>query len=185
MEAVILTLAVLVFVFVIAYRAIRAEGRARPPPATERAAPSDDRDYWARIKALNGKYGGATQGDRAALLLTTEVRGDSGRDSWEGSFYEVEDPRELAANLRITYRTGAGSQTTRDIRLMRYGEWEGGAILWAHCRLRRANRTFRTDRVLSCIDLDTGEIIDDLHAWLDDRYEALIGDAVERADDAA
>jgi hypothetical protein len=104
---------------------------------------------------------------------------NSGYDNWEGAFWDVQTPRDLSANLRIEYRDGAGSETKRDIQLMRYGPWEGGAILWAYCHLRQANRTFRTDRVLKCVDLDTGEVIDDLANWLDAKYQTSPDRAIE------
>lgn len=98
---------------------------------------------------------------------------------------EVESPRNIGANLRIDYRDGAGSLTKRDIRLMKYGAWEGGAILWAYCHLRQANRTFRTDRILSCTDLDTGEVISSLETWLDSKYQASPERAIEKIVDTA
>lgn len=124
------------------------------------------------------------------FVVTTEYRTegappereapDPDHDNWEGSFWDVPSPRTLEANLRLDYRDGAGSRTTRDIRLMKYGPWDGGAILWAWCHLRQANRTFRTDRILSCTDLDTGEIVGDLEAWLDARYQASPEHAIEK-----
>lgn len=123
------------------------------------------------------------------LIITTEYRTegvsseslapDSEHDNWEGSFWNVQSPRNLQANLRIEYRDGAGSVTTRQIRLMKYGPWEGGAILWAYCHLRNANRTFRTDRIVSCVDLDTGEVIENLETWLDAKYQGSPDRALE------
>lgn len=121
------------------------------------------------------------------LVFSTEYRReenehnqDSDHDNWEGAFWDVPSPRNISANLRIDYQDGVGSRTTRDIRLMKYGPWEGGAILWAYCHLRKANRTFRTDRIAMCTDLDTGEIIGNLEAWLDDKYQASPDHALEK-----
>ena len=110
---------------------------------------------------------------------------EENRDNWEGTFWEVRSPRNQHANLRIEYKDGKGARTERNITVMKYGAWEGGAILWAFCQLRDANRTFRTDRVLSCVDLDTGEVIGDLAAWLDKRYEASPDRALEKLIDTA
>lgn len=109
-----------------------------------------------------------------------EYKPDPDHDNWEGAFWDVPSPRNISANLRIEYQDGAGSRTTRDIRLMKYGPWEGGAILWAYCNLRQANRTFRTDRIVSCTDLDTGEIIENLESWLDGKYQASPDRSLEK-----
>lgn len=122
------------------------------------------------------------------IVITTEYRSegnrstepDPDRDNWEGAFWDVQSPRNIEANLSIEYRDGAGSLTKRDIRLMKYGPWEGGAILWAYCHLRQANRTFRTDRVISSVDLDTGEVIGNLEAWLDAKYQDSPDRAIEK-----
>lgn len=106
-------------------------------------------------------------------------------DNWEGTFWDVQSPRNIEANLGIEYSDGAGSVTRREIRLMKYGPWEGGALLWAFCRLRQANRTFRTDRIISCTDIDTGEVIDDLENWLDDKYHQSPDRAIERIIESA
>lgn len=105
---------------------------------------------------------------------------DTDHDNWEGAFWDVQSPRNITANLRIDYRDGTGSRTSRDIRLMKYGAWEGGYILWAYCHLRQANRTFRTDRIITCTDLDTGEIIGNLEAWLIEKYQASPDFAIEK-----
>jgi hypothetical protein len=129
------------------------------------------------------------------LVITTEYKThgeppkkrehEDNHDHWEGAFWDVSSPRKISGNLSIEYRDGAGSVTKRDIRLMSYGPWEGGAILWAYCHLRQANRTFRTDRLISCIDLDTGEIIENLDVWLDDKYQSSPDRAIEKIIDEA
>jgi hypothetical protein len=101
-------------------------------------------------------------------------------DNWEGTFWDVQSPRSISANLRIEYRDGAGSFTKRDIRLMRYGPWQGGALMFAYCHLRQASRTFRSDRVLKCVDLDTGEVIQDVANWLDASYQTSPDRAIEQ-----
>jgi len=86
----------------------------------------------------------------------------------------------VAARLRLDYRDGGGNRTSRDFTLANYGPWEGGAILIGHCHLRNATRTFRTDRIISCTDLDTGEIIPNLEAWLDAKWQASPDRAIEQ-----
>lgn len=119
------------------------------------------------------------------LPTTDDVKVRHEHDNWEGAFWDVPSPRNISANLRIAYTDGAGARTVRDIRLMRYGPWEGGAMLWAYCHLRHANRTFRTDRIISCIDIDTGEVIDNLEKWLDVKYQDSPDRAIETIIDTA
>lgn len=123
--------------------------------------------------------------DTSAQYHREENESDPDHDNWEGAFWDVPSPRNISGNLRIDYRDGAGSRTTRNIRLMKYGSWEGGAILWAYCYLRQANRTFRTDRIASCTDLDTGEIILNLKAWLDEKYQASPDRVLEKIIDTS
>jgi len=126
--------------------------------------------------------------DPVEIVIRTEYQSGKSRstesnpdqDNWEGAFWDVQSPRNIDANLCIEYRDGAGSFTKRNIRLMKYGAWDGGAILWAYCHLRNANRTFRTDRIISCVDLDTGEVIDNLETWLDSKYQDSPDRAIEK-----
>lgn len=104
---------------------------------------------------------------------------DPDYDNWEGTFWDVTSPRSIKANLRLKYRDGAGNTTQRDVEVWKYGAWEGGAILIGHCHLRGATRTFRTDRILACTDVDTGEIINDLPAWLAANWENSPDRAIE------
>lgn len=104
----------------------------------------------------------------------------SDEDTWEGAFWDVQSPRKVSANLKIKYRDAAGSSTDRTIKLMKYGPWEGGSILWAYCNLRNANRTFRTDRISACTDIDTGEVIVSLENWLDSKYQQSPERAIEK-----
>lgn len=126
--------------------------------------------------------GFASENKKPAFTVTTIVTDDShpDHDNWEGAFWDVTSPRNISANLRIVYTDGVGSRSNRNIRLMKYGQWGGGAILWAYCHLRQANRTFRTDRIVSCTDLDTGEIIENLESWLDGKYQASPDRALEK-----
>lgn len=120
-----------------------------------------------------------------SILDESPPASEPDHDNWEGAFWDVQSPRNISGNLHLIYKDGVGSQTTRDIRLMKYAPWDGGAILWAYCNLRQANRTFRADRIISCTDLDTGEIINNLENWLDDRYMASPDRAIEQIIDTA
>lgn len=94
------------------------------------------------------------------------------RDEWEGAFWEVATPVPVSATLRIGYVDGAGRRTDRTIQVRQFGAFEGGALIIAKCLMRGATRTFRTDRIKSCVDVETGEIINDVAAYLQARYDA-------------
>lgn len=105
---------------------------------------------------------------------------DQDSDNWEGSFWDIPQPRTVTARLRLKYVDGKGQRTTREVSVRQYGEFGGAALIIADCHLRNATRTFRTDRVKSCIDLDTGEVVADLHRWLNARWEASPDRAIEK-----
>lgn len=93
-----------------------------------------------------------------------------GQDAWEGSFWEIGTPQRVAAALQFDYTDGAGSRTTRKVDVRQFGPWGDALLVIGHCRLRDATRTFRTDRMRNCVDLDTGELIDDVAAFLRERH---------------
>lgn len=94
-------------------------------------------------------------------------------------FAEVSSPRDILANLKIKYKDSSGTVTERIIRLIKYGPCEDCNMLWAYCTLRKENRSFRTDRIISCIDVDTGEVIPNLDTWLSSKYDKSPDKALE------
>lgn len=105
---------------------------------------------------------------------------DSDKDDWEGSFWEVSQPIPAKARLRLEYTDGSGRKTTRTVDVRQFGSMGPYALLIAHCHMRDATRTFRTDRIRSCVDVETGEMVSDVGAFLQGKYE----DSPERARDA-
>lgn len=96
-------------------------------------------------------------------------------DAWEGSFWEVEEPRPVRVHLRIRYRDANDLQTERKIRVHQFGAFgrdRETMLLVAHCELRNEMRTFRADRIEACIDADTGMPIADVIAHLRRAYLA-------------
>jgi len=90
-------------------------------------------------------------------------------------------PLELAANIAYTDRTGL--RTRRRIITRGYGSPypNEGTVILAHCELRGANRTFVVSRIDEFIDAETGEVVNAIDSYLDDRYAAS---PAGRADDA-
>lgn len=46
-------------------------------------------------------------------------------------------------------------------------------LVFGHCHLRDENRTFRFDRIQQAIDMDTGEVVDDMLVYLEAKWSAL------------
>lgn len=108
--------------------------------------------------------------------------GDQGEraDAWEGTFWEVEAPLPVRADLLLDYTDGNGSRTSRRVEVRQFGGFGPTCLLIGHCHLRNAIRTFRVDRIHACTDLETGEVLNDLLGTLTGRFHASPEGAVHR-----
>lgn len=93
------------------------------------------------------------------------------KDAWEGDFYEAENPLDVKKSFDIVYTDGNGKTTERIVDVQKFDEQLHGGIVLGHCRMRKANRTFRFDRISKCIDIETGELITDIPSYLKSAYE--------------
>lgn len=93
------------------------------------------------------------------------------KDEWEGSFWEVAQPLPAKAKLRLNYTDGAGRKTERTVDVRQFGAIGPNALLIGHCHMRDATRTFRSDRIESCIDEETGEVVSDVCLHLQTKYD--------------
>ncbi len=93
------------------------------------------------------------------------------KDEWEGSFWEVTQPLPAKAKLRISYTDGASRRTERTVNVRQFGSMGPNALIIGHCNMRNATRTFRSDRIESCIDEETGEVVTDVRAFLQMKYD--------------
>lgn len=89
-------------------------------------------------------------------------------DAWEGTFREGVNAYDVKAYLHFDYVDGNGSRTTRSV--LTYEADDVLGMIMAHCELRDATRTFRYDRMSNCVDLETGEVIDDIGSHLYEKY---------------
>jgi hypothetical protein len=103
--------------------------------------------------------------------LTPLPQQDGDKDEWEGSFWEVTQPFPTKARLRIKYTDGAGKRSERTVDVRQFGAIESGTLVIGHCHMRNGTRTFRTDRIESCIDEETGEVVSDVRGFLQRRYD--------------
>lgn len=106
---------------------------------------------------------------RDANAQDSQIEAD--KDSWEGSFWEVVEPLPARATLRLIYVDGAGRRTERTVNVMQFGSTGSSTLILGHCSLRNATRTFRSDRIQSCIDEETGEVVSDVRGHLQRLYE--------------
>lgn len=81
---------------------------------------------------------------------------------------EVAEPAgDLALPAAVFIRYGAvAGESQRAVTLLKIWRAEDGLFFRGQCHLRRGLRTFRADRVLELICLATGEVPDDVGAWL-------------------
>lgn len=61
----------------------------------------------------------------------------------------------LKPNYEIKYRDAEGNESVRKIFVRKFD----GRVLEAHCFLRGDERTFYVPRIVECVDLETGEVI--------------------------
>jgi len=78
-------------------------------------------------------------------------------------------PENTIATLTINYESGQGSITQRGVSVTEFDPYE----LFGLCHLRDRYRTFLCKRIISCMDVDTGEIITDLGSHLMAAYTKL------------
>jgi hypothetical protein len=93
------------------------------------------------------------------------------KDEWEGSFWEVAQPLPAKARLRLKYTDGASRKTERTVDVRQFGAVGPITLLIGHCNMRAATRTFRSDRIESCIDEETGEVVSDIQTFLQTKYD--------------
>ena len=111
-----------------------------------------------------------TPGSAAELRTDSSLEKDAWED-WSDDLYG-EASRELVAELAITYCDRNGQITHRDITVEKYARTSDGGVLAAFCHLRQARRPFYFSRIQLAADRSDGAVIENLGAWLDERYEA-------------
>lgn len=100
-------------------------------------------------------------------------------DAWEGGFWDASDPRPFKAHLRFDYTDGGGIKTTRSVVVREFDNSLYSGIILGRCELRNANRTFRFDRMRNCIDLETGEVVENIRSYLNAKYKESPDHSVE------
>lgn len=92
-------------------------------------------------------------------------------DSWEGTVYEAEYSFGVSANFKIKYTDSKGAETEREVTVRNAGTINGKKAIFGYCKMRNASRTFIIAQIFECIDLDTGEFVNDIYTYLQNKYE--------------
>lgn len=102
------------------------------------------------------------------------------KDAFEGFFGGAPEQRRIKKTVQVNYRDGDGNTTTRtfDIRMFEPKGEDG--MIFGLCHLRNARRTLRFDRIIRAVDTETGEIIPDLQARLNQEWKASIEPVLDR-----
>jgi len=86
-------------------------------------------------------------------------------------WFPTEDmPRKVEARCTLDYESTSGKRTTRDVDVSAFYRGDGGCIIDCFCHLRNAKRTLSSKSIRRAIDRDTGEVINDLYAFLESKY---------------
>lgn len=131
--------------------------------AKPRTAPPNSRPGYEIPVKITASYDDGEYGRRPGESFD--------RDEWEGSFWEVAQPLPVKAKLRIKYTDRAGRKTERTVDAYQFGGIGLNTLIIGHCNMRDATRTFRSDRIESCIDEETGEMVTDVRAYLQTKYD--------------
>ena len=105
------------------------------------------------------------------------------QDEWEGWFLDATNPLTVEITLRLKYTDGNEKQTERVVDVEQYDENLHGGIILGHCSLRQGTRTFRIDRITSCVVQSTGEVVEDVRAFLREIYDKSVHSTIDRLRD--
>lgn len=105
------------------------------------------------------------------------------QDAWEGWFSDATNPLTVESTLRLKYTDGNEKQTERVVDVEQYDENLHGGIILGHCSLRQGTRTFRIDRINSCVVQGTGEVVEDVRAFLREIYDKSVHSTIDRLRD--
>lgn len=84
------------------------------------------------------------------------------KDNWEQFDFYRAKMLPAKGRYRIDYEDQRGLKTQRDIELKRVHVCGGKYAIDAHCHLRNAHRSFLGERIRQAVNLDSGEIVEDL-----------------------
>lgn len=81
----------------------------------------------------------------------------------------------VSLNFRYMDSKGQKSRRTVDVKEIQYYGNEG-EFIYGECRMRRAGRTFKTSRMWDAVDVNTGEVVENVTEYLQSAYaESALG----------
>lgn len=101
---------------------------------------------------------------------TEEITVTNEKEPLDNVFYDISDSLTIKATLQFDYIDRNDAKTSRSADIRGIGDDGYGTLLIGHCHLRDETRTFRPDRIKNCMDIKTGEIIDNVMQYLQDKY---------------
>lgn len=78
----------------------------------------------------------------------------------------MNSPSDTIAKLTIVYEDSGGDISQRGVSVTEFNS----EYITGLCQLRQRERTFSIERIVSCVDVDTGEVANDVLAHLSARY---------------
>ncbi len=112
--------------------------------------------------------------DQTSKILSSFDSDLESTNSYDPSLYwfSVEEmSRKINSCLTLNYKSTSGNITKRDVDVTAFYRGEGGCMFDCYCHLRKAKRTLSSKSVLSAIDRDTGEVIEDLCRYFNEKYD--------------
>lgn len=79
----------------------------------------------------------------------------------------MQKPANTIATLTICYESGSGDMTQRGVSVTEFNSHE----MFGFCHLRERYRTFLFERIFSCVNVQTGEVVNDVSAHLASIYQ--------------
>lgn len=136
----------------------------------------------AQLDALQAKL--AEVENTAALLDEEDARTE--KDAYERppAFFDRDAGLALSVDMQLDYQDSNGLKTSRRITTESYQYTATEGMIYAHCQLRNSGRNFVFSRIQRAIDPSTGEVIDDLRAWLDAHYAVTPAAALDKLREA-
>jgi hypothetical protein len=99
-------------------------------------------------------------------------------------YWKETDLVPVNTRLRLSYQNAKLELSERTVHIDHY---DGSCYLRGYCELRDEYRTFRVDRIIECIDEETGEVIKDVPSHLWERWtkspEHIVSTAFSKGND--
>lgn len=133
--------------------------------------------YWAYGKFISAK----SDATHPPVVFHIEQDDSTENPGWsEEEFSAPFFPRPIKATIKLVYTDSSGKKSERIVDAKECDTSAPDGYLIGFCHLRRSIRTFRLDRIVSAVDVETGELIASLNAFAAKKYEESPVAAVDR-----